>query len=45
MDPRFLEQTLTRESKTLRTLGRPAEADAIDKRLKSLQPSAAATPN
>lgn len=37
----FLEQTLTREAKTLRTLGRPAEAVEIEKRLKSLQPSVA----
>jgi tetratricopeptide (TPR) repeat protein len=41
----FLEQTLTREAKTLRTLGRAAEAAQVEQRLKSLQPSAAVNPN
>jgi tetratricopeptide (TPR) repeat protein len=44
-DTTYLEQTLTREGKTLRTLGRPEEADKIEQRLKSLQPSAASNPN
>lgn len=44
-DTAFLEQTLTREAKTLRTLGRPEEAAKIEQRLKSLQPSAANNPN
>ena len=44
-DTAFLDQTLTREAKTLRTLGRPEEAAKIEQRLKSLQPSAANNPN
>jgi hypothetical protein len=44
-DTAFLEQTLTGEAKTLRTLGRPEEAAKIEQRLKSLQPSAANNPN
>lgn len=44
-DTRYLEQTLARESKTLRTLGRPDEADEVEQRLKSLKPSAASNPN
>jgi hypothetical protein len=44
-NPQFLEVTLTREAKTLRTLGRPQEAEKIEQRLKSLQPSAANSPN
>jgi tetratricopeptide (TPR) repeat protein len=44
-DTAFLEQTLTREAKTLRTLGRPQEAAEVEQRLKSLQPSAANNPN
>jgi tetratricopeptide (TPR) repeat protein len=43
-DTSYLEQTLTREAKTLRTLGRPDEAGKIEQRLKSLQPSAASNP-
>jgi hypothetical protein len=45
LDTAFLEQTLTGEAKTLRTLGRPEEAAKIEQRLKSLQPSAANNPN
>jgi tetratricopeptide (TPR) repeat protein len=41
----FLEQTLTSEAKTLRTLGRSEEAAQVEQRLKSLQPSAAVNPN
>jgi tetratricopeptide (TPR) repeat protein len=44
-DTSFLEQTLTREAKTLRTLGRPEDAAKIEQRLKALQPSAANSPN
>jgi tetratricopeptide (TPR) repeat protein len=44
-DTLFLELTLAREAKTLRTLGRPQEAAQIEQRLKSLQPSAANNPN
>src|SRR5260370_2692912 len=44
-DTAFLEQTLTREAKTLRTLGRAEEAAQVEQRVKSLQPSAAANPN
>jgi tetratricopeptide (TPR) repeat protein len=44
-DTHFLELTLTREAKTLRTLGRPQDAAQIEQRLKSLQPSAANGPN
>jgi hypothetical protein len=44
-DSAFLEQTLTREAKTLRTLGRTDEAAQVEQRLKSLQPSAAVSPN
>lgn len=44
-DTRFLEETLTREAKTLRTLGRADEADTIEQRLKSLHPSTANKPN
>jgi tetratricopeptide (TPR) repeat protein len=44
-DTSYLEQTLTREAKTLRTLGRPEEAGKIEQRLKSLQPTAASNPN
>jgi tetratricopeptide (TPR) repeat protein len=44
-DSQFLEPTLTREAKTLRALGRPQEAEKIEQRLKSLQPSAANGPN
>jgi tetratricopeptide (TPR) repeat protein len=44
-DTHYLELTLQREAKTLRTLGRPAEAAEVEKRLKSLQPSAANNPN
>jgi tetratricopeptide (TPR) repeat protein len=44
-DTHFLELTLAREAKTLRTLGRPQEAAQIEQRLKSLQPSAANNPN
>ena len=41
----FLEQTLTREAKTLRTPGRAEEAVQVEQRLKALQPSAAVNPN
>jgi tetratricopeptide (TPR) repeat protein len=44
-DSPFLEQTLTREAKTLRALGRLEDAAKIEQRLKSLQPSAAVNPN
>ena len=44
-DTSFLEQTLTREAKTLRTLGRPEDAAKIEQRLKTLQPAAANSPN
>jgi hypothetical protein len=44
-DTAFLEQTLTREAKTLRTLGRAEEAVQVEQRLKALQPSAAVNPN
>jgi tetratricopeptide (TPR) repeat protein len=44
-DTRYLEETLAREAKTLRTLGRPDEADKVEKRLKSLKPTTAANPN
>jgi tetratricopeptide (TPR) repeat protein len=44
-DTAFLEQTLTREAKTLRTLGRAEEAAQVERRVKSLQPSAAVNPN
>ena len=44
-DTRYLEETLAREAKTLRALGRPEEADKVEKRLKSLKPTAAANPN
>jgi hypothetical protein len=44
-NPQFLEATLTREAKTLRTLKRPQEAEKIEQRLKALQPSAANNPN
>jgi len=44
-DTHFLEASLTRQAKTLRTLGRPDEADKIEQRLKSLQPSAANNPH
>jgi len=44
-DTRYLEETLAREAKTLRSLGRPEEADKVDPRLKSLKPTAAANSN
>jgi tetratricopeptide (TPR) repeat protein len=44
-DTRYLEQSLTREAKTLRDLGRPQEAYQVEQRLKSLQPTAASNPN
>lgn len=44
-DTRYLEDSLAREAKTLRALGRPEEADKVEQRLKSLQPSAANSPN
>jgi hypothetical protein len=44
-DSQSLEPTLTREAKTLRTLGRTEEAAKIEQRLKALQPSAANNPN
>lgn len=44
-DTRYLEETLAREAKTLRTLGRPQEADKVEQRLKSLHSTAAANPN
>ena len=44
-DTRFLESTLAREAKTLRTLARPEEAAQVEQRLKSLRPSAAINPN
>jgi hypothetical protein len=44
-DTGFLEQTLTREAKTLRTLGRAEEAVQVEQRLKALQPSASINPN
>jgi tetratricopeptide (TPR) repeat protein len=44
-DTRYLEQVLAWEAKTLRTLGRSDEAEKIEQRLKSLQPSAASNPN
>jgi len=44
-DSQHLEQTLTREAKTLRTLGRPQEAAQVEQRLKSLKGSAAVNPN
>jgi len=44
-DTRYLEETLAREAKTLRTLGRPQEADKVEQRLKSLKHMAAANPN
>lgn len=43
-DSAYLEQPLTREAKTLRTLGRSAEAEQVERRLKSLQPSAGINP-
>jgi len=36
---------LTREAKTLRTLGRSEEAAKVEQRLKSFQPSAVNNPN
>jgi tetratricopeptide (TPR) repeat protein len=44
-DTHVLESTLAREAKTLRTLGRSQEAAEVERRLKSLQPSAANNPN
>jgi tetratricopeptide (TPR) repeat protein len=44
-DTRYLEQSLTREAETLRTLGRPEEAYKVEQRLKYLKPTAAANPN
>jgi len=44
-DTRYLEETLTREAKTLRTLGRAEEANKFEERLKSLKHMAAANPN
>jgi tetratricopeptide (TPR) repeat protein len=43
-DTRYLEQSLAREAKTLRTLGRTEEADKFEQRLKSLKPTSAANP-
>ena len=44
-DTRYLEDTLAREARTLRTLGRPKEADEVQRKLESLKPTAAANPN
>jgi hypothetical protein len=44
-DTRYLEDSLAREAKTLRSLGRPEEAAKMEQRLKSLKPTSAANPN
>jgi tetratricopeptide (TPR) repeat protein len=44
-DTHFLEATLAREVKSLRSLGRLEEAAQVEQRLKSLNPSAAVVPN
>jgi len=44
-DSPYLQDSLTREAKTLRTLGRGEEAAKVEQRLKSLQPSAVNNPN
>ncbi len=44
-DSPYLEDSLRRQAKTLRTLGRAEEAAQVEQRLKSLQPTAAVNPN